>query len=246
MRRHDHEKGGLAASARREPSAPETQLAAQRALASQEVRPLAPDAILHLQRAAGNAGVAQLISADQEGDGGASPVHDVVASGGSPLGADTRVAMESQFGEDFGDVRVHHDGAADASARSLDAQAYTVGSDIVFAQGAFDESSGSGQRTLAHELTHVVQQRSGPVDGTPIGDGIALSHPSDRFEQQAERTADRVMGGEAGVAVQREGADSVGDEDQVQTLALQRQTSTPTPAQTPVPTPTATKTQIPL
>ncbi|MGH2688737.1 MAG: hypothetical protein ACRDKW_08010, partial [Actinomycetota bacterium] len=45
----------------------------------------------------------------------------------------------------------------------------------------------------AHELTHVVQQRSGPVDGTPAAGGISISHPSDSFEQEAEQHAARVM-----------------------------------------------------
>ena len=87
-------------------------------------------------------------------------------------------------------MRVHTDGVADAAARSVGADAYTVGSDVVFAAGRYEPDTPVGQRMLAHELTHVVQQRSGPVDGTPTGDGIALSDPSDRFEQEAERTAE--------------------------------------------------------
>jgi hypothetical protein len=47
---------------------------------------------------------------------------------------------------------------------------------------------------LAHELTHVIQQRSGPVDGTPTAGGIRVSDPSDRFEREAEHSADQVMG----------------------------------------------------
>jgi hypothetical protein len=53
---------------------------------------------------------------------------------------------------------------------------------------------------LAHELTHVVQQRSGPVDGTPAAGGIQISNPSDRFEQAAESSADRVMSSSAATA----------------------------------------------
>jgi hypothetical protein len=101
--------------------------------------------------------------------------------------------MESRFGEDFSGVRVHTDGQASESARSVNAQAYTVGNDIVFAGGRYDPGSSTGQRTIAHELTHVVQQRSGPVDGTPTGSGIRLSHPGDRFEQAAEQSAERIM-----------------------------------------------------
>jgi hypothetical protein len=123
-----------------------------------------------------------------------SPVHDVVNSGGgNPLDNATRADMESRFGQNFGDVRVHTDGAAHESARSVNAQAYTVGSDIVFQQDKFDPGSDSGRHMLAHELTHVVQQRSGPVDGTETGGGIKLSDPSDRFEREASANADHVM-----------------------------------------------------
>ena len=105
----------------------------------------------------------------------------------------TRADMESRLGHDFGDVRIHTDGAAHDSAKSVNAQAYTVGSDIVFQQGKYDPGSQSGQHMLAHELTHVVQQRSGPVDGTDAGGGVKVSDPSDRFEREAVANADQVM-----------------------------------------------------
>jgi hypothetical protein len=68
-----------------------------------------------------------------------------------------------------------------------------VGSDVVFRRGQYDPGSPSGQRTLAHELAHVVQQSQGPVDGTDAPGGIRVSDPSDRFERAAEQTADHVM-----------------------------------------------------
>jgi hypothetical protein len=150
--------------------------------------------LMYLQRTAGNAGVMQLL-ADEEGTGGdRSPVHDVVGSGGgTPLDESTRADMEGRFGQDFGDVRVHTDAQASASAESVGANAYTVGSDIVFRAGQFDAGSPTGQRTLAHELTHVVQQRAGPVDGSDAPGGIKLSDPSDKFEQAAEQTANQMM-----------------------------------------------------
>ena len=89
------------------------------------------------------------------------------------------------MGHDFSDVRVHTGDTADASARSVSAHAYTVGSNIVFQRGAYDPGSSAGQTLLAHELTHVVQQRSGPVDGTPAAGGVSVSDPSDRFELEA-------------------------------------------------------------
>jgi Domain of unknown function (DUF4157) len=154
--------------------------------------------LLHLQRLAGNAGVVQMLA--EEGavaqEEQASPVHDVVGKGGgSPLDESVRSSMESSFGQDFGDVRVHTDSQASKSAESVGANAYTVGNDIVFRSGHFDAGSPTGQRTIAHELSHVVQQRSGPVDGTDAPGGIRLSDPSDKFERAADATADQVLSG---------------------------------------------------
>ncbi|MFZ3544348.1 DUF4157 domain-containing protein [Streptomyces sp. 4.24] len=85
------------------------------------------------------------------------------------------------------------DGAAHESAKGVNAHAYTVGSHVVFQRDAYDPGSHQGRTTLAHELTHVVQQRSGPVDGTKTSGGIKVSDPSDRFEREAVANADRVM-----------------------------------------------------
>ncbi len=156
--------------------------------------------LMHLQRMAGNASVVQMLAEEGEiqSQEDRSPVHDVVGKGGgSPLDEGTRSSMESRFGQDFSDVRVHTDAQASASAEAVGANAYTVGNEIAFRGGHFDTSSPTGQRTLAHELSHVVQQRSGPVDGTEAAGGIRLSDPSDRFERAADATADQVMSGPA-------------------------------------------------
>lgn len=161
-------------------------------------RPFAPGrspgldaaSLMHLQRTAGNAGVVQLLGAEEE----PSPVHDVVGSGGgTALDVGTRSTMESAFGTSFDHVRVHTDEQASKSAESVGANAYTVGSDVVFRSGQYNPSSAVGQRTLAHELAHVVQQSQGPVDGTDAGGGIRVSDPSDRFERAADQQADEVM-----------------------------------------------------
>jgi Domain of unknown function (DUF4157) len=154
---------------------------------------LGPSGMLGLQRAAGNGGVASLVDDER------SPVHDVVSSGGRPLESDVREDMETRLGHDFGDVRIHDDGAAHESARSVNAHAYTVGSNVVFQRDKYDPSSDDGKTMLAHELTHVVQQRSGPVDGSPAGGGINVSDPSDRFEREAASNAERVMSAPAPV-----------------------------------------------
>lgn len=118
-----------------------------------------------------------------------SAVHDVLRSGGRPLDDTTRTDMEARFGTDFSDVRVHDNLAARASAAAVGARAYTSGSHVVIGDGGADE------HTLAHELTHVIQQRRGPVAGTDNGDGLRVSDPSDRFEREAEATATRVTAG---------------------------------------------------
>ncbi|MFD4241007.1 DUF4157 domain-containing protein [Streptomyces sp. NPDC058525] len=120
-----------------------------------------------------------------------SAVHDVLRSGGRPLDDTTRTDMEARFGADFSDVRVHDNAAARASAASVGARAYTSGSHVVIGDG------GADRHTLAHELTHVIQQRRGPVAGTDNGDGLRVSDPSDRFEREAEATARRVTAGPA-------------------------------------------------
>ena len=147
--------------------------------------------VMHLQRTAGNASVVQLLS---DGEEDRSPVHDVVGSGGGqPLDKGTQSTMEASFGRSFEDVRVHTGGQASKSAESVGANAYTVGSNVVFREGQYNPSTPTGQRTLAHELAHVVQQSSGPVDGTAAPGGIRVSDPSDRFERAADSTADHVM-----------------------------------------------------
>lgn len=146
--------------------------------------------VMHLQRMAGNQGVVQMLAGDEE----RSPVHDVVGSGGgSPLDAGTKSTMESAFGTSFDGVRIHTDAQASKSAESVGANAYTVGSDVVFKSGHYDPGTTAGQRTIAHELSHVVQQSQGPVDGSSAPGGIKVSDPSDRFEQAADHQADSVM-----------------------------------------------------
>lgn len=184
-----------------------------RAAAAGRTDVLGPAGLLGLQRAVGNAGVAGVVEEER------SPVLDVVgSSGGAPLDADTRADMESRLGHDFGDVRVHTDSQAHDSAKAVNAHAYTVGSNVVFQRDKYDPSSTEGRTMLAHELTHVVQQRSGPVDGSPTGGGIQVSDPSDRFEREATANAERavaapVPAGTSGPAVQRQEAPPAEEEE---------------------------------
>ncbi|HET7882635.1 MAG TPA: DUF4157 domain-containing protein [Acetobacteraceae bacterium] len=85
-------------------------------------------------------------------------VHDVLRQPGETLDADTRGFMESRFGYDFSDVRIHRDARAAASARDVAARAYTVGNHIAFGGNAYRPADVEGRKLLAHELAHVVQQ----------------------------------------------------------------------------------------
>ena len=85
-------------------------------------------------------------------------INNVLSTGGSSLDNDTKELMESQFGYDFTNVRIHTDERASKSAQELNAHAYTLGKDVVFGVGRYQPTSSEGQRLLAHELTHVVQQ----------------------------------------------------------------------------------------
>jgi hypothetical protein len=99
-------------------------------------------------------------------------------SPGSRLDADTRTLMGPHFGRDFSQVRVHSGATAEQSARDVSATAYTVGHHIVFDSGRFAPTTHEGQRLLAHELAHVVQQSG--VGGTSRG-------PSTGEQTQVER-----------------------------------------------------------
>ena len=85
-------------------------------------------------------------------------VGKALAAPSQPLDRSTRRFMEERFGHDFGHVRVHLDSQAEESARSIQAQAYTVGSHVVFGAGRYAPGTDEGRRLIAHELTHVAQQ----------------------------------------------------------------------------------------
>src|SRR6266498_1223820 len=101
-----------------------------------------------------------------------------------------RTSMEQRFGQDFSAVRVHTDTQAAESARAVNALAFTLGHHVAFARGQYSPASSYGQRLLAHELTHVVQQqRSGVTTPGPL----RVSDPGERSEREASAVADAVM-----------------------------------------------------
>jgi len=120
-------------------------------------------------------------------------VHEVLATPGEPLSSSARAFMEPRFKHDFGKVRVHADERAAASARAVDALAYTVGQHIVFGQGQYQPSTPRGQHLLAHELAHTVQQ--GEASGTSI-QALTFDSPGHgALEQEAESVAVAVLQG---------------------------------------------------
>jgi hypothetical protein len=101
--------------------------------------------------------------------------------GGAPLAAQARQRMEQALGSSFADVRVHTGGEAASISRRIGALAFTTGSDVFFGH----EASPTDDNLLAHELTHVVQQRGAAPTAGPLTVGAA----DDSHEQQAEAVA---------------------------------------------------------
>jgi hypothetical protein len=103
---------------------------------------------------------------------------------GAPLDPGLHEQVSGALGDSFGDVRVHTDPLASALARSVEARAFTTGSDIFFASGEFRPQTSTGRELIAHELAHVVQQRGAPTAGDMV-----VSEPGDALELQAEQAA---------------------------------------------------------
>jgi hypothetical protein len=123
-------------------------------------------------------------------------VHDVLNSPGLPLDAATRAFFEPRFGHDFGFVRVHADQAAAASANAVNARAYTVGYHIAFAAGHYSPTTKPGQRLIAHELSHALQQRASGAAGTvqrSTGDQPAQSTTDPRQVSSADAGATQAV-----------------------------------------------------
>jgi hypothetical protein len=93
-------------------------------------------------------------------DGDIEAAIEAARGGGQALDGGIRDRMEGAFGADFSGVRVHTDAQSDGLNQSIQAKAFTTGSDIFFSKGAYDPASQAGQELLGHELTHVVQQNA--------------------------------------------------------------------------------------
>jgi hypothetical protein len=152
-------------------------------------------AIQRMQQQAGNRAVQRAVQRSAAGETAEDDIGSRIqarAGGGSSIDPGVQRQMEGAMGADLSGVRVHTDGEADHLARSVDSVAFTTGNDIFFRAGAYNPGTPEGQHLLAHEATHTIQQAQGPVAGTPRDGGVAVSDPSDSFEQAAEQNAARV------------------------------------------------------
>ncbi|WP_266156977.1 DUF4157 domain-containing protein [Dyella silvatica] len=120
-------------------------------------------------------------------------VHRVLESSGQPMAAPLRHDMDTMFKHDFSQVRIHTDAQANASARAVGAQAYTVGHHVAFASGAYQPNDRGGRGVLAHELTHVVQQSGSSASLSPL----TIGSPTSSAEQEAEQVRAAVDSGNA-------------------------------------------------
>lgn len=176
-------------------------------------------------------GSASAVMRQASGDGSMPVVPDTLPGGGHALDDSTRAFMESRFGRDFGDVRVHDDGAAHQAADQLQADAFTTGRDIYFNRGQYAPGSPSGQALLAHELAHVAQQDH----GSPMPEG-SVSSPGDPVEREADALSDAALRGGAGPSPQA----PAGGPSISRMPAIRRQASDAAPpTQAPAPTPAA-------
>ena len=113
-------------------------------------------------------------------------MHEALLSPGQPLPASTRNVVEARFGPDFSGVRVHADGRAAEAAQAVGSDAFTLGDHVVFGVTRWAPQTAAGSRLLAHELMHVIQQRS--ALGAATGE-LELGERDDPAEQEAAAAA---------------------------------------------------------
>lgn len=161
------------------------------------------------RRASVNRHASRQSEPDDWGSAGArdAGLHEVLRSPGQPLDPDTRSLMESRFDHDFSAVRVHTDARAAESSRLIGANAWAFSNHLVFASGRYAPQTASGRHLLAHELTHVIQQRHAPAVHAQTD--LEVSDPADAAEREAEAVSDRVVAGQTASVQARAGEATV-------------------------------------
>jgi hypothetical protein len=169
-------------------------LAGHEQVRAPQPEPADPAAPLHeLASNVGNRAFSSTIAREASGILPSGEVHPAVQSqisstrgGGASLDASVADRFDSSLG-DLSDVRVHTDDNADRLNRSVSARAFATGTDVYFARGEYQPGSADGDRLIAHELAHVVQQR-----GAPQGGPLTVSQPGDVMETEADSVADHI------------------------------------------------------
>jgi hypothetical protein len=170
-------------------------LSEHEAVRAPEPEPADPAAPLYeLASSVGNRAFTSAVAREPSGILPSGEVHPAVQSeisasrgGGSSLDG----GVADRFAESLGnlsDVRVHTDENADRLTRSVSARAFATGTDVYFARGEYTPGSAEGDRLIAHELAHVVQQR-----GAPQGGPLSVSEPGDAVEAEADSVADQIV-----------------------------------------------------
>ncbi len=155
--------------------------------------PAAADPLYDLASSVGNRAFGESIAREAAGVLPGGQVHPAVEStisgtrgGGASLDAGVQDRLGTSLG-DLSDVRVHTDDTADRLNRSVSARAFATGTDVYFAKGEYSPGSAAGDKLIAHELAHVVQQR-----GAPSGGPLSVSEPGDALETEADAVADQI------------------------------------------------------
>lgn len=132
--------------------------------------------------------------AHEQKDAAPASVDLALAGRSSPMEPALRQDMEQRLGHDFSNVRIHTDAPAAESAQEVDANAYTVGHDVVFGPGQFAPETQTGRRLLAHELTHVVQQGGSPARGEAASSTQGVLYRDHHRDATSEKPAAKAGG----------------------------------------------------
>ncbi len=120
-------------------------------------------------------------------------------SGGNPASTGSQpLSSRLGAGHDFSKVRIHADSHAAESARAIGARAYTIGNHVYFGAGEYRPHTPDGRRLIAHELTHVVQQRGRHASGGPV-----VGPEDSPAEREASAVGDRIFRGDAAPPIVR-------------------------------------------
>jgi len=210
------EKGKTQAKSKKETAVPQKQAEAN----PQSATSLNSSTVAQMQQTVGNTAVQRLLA--QRSGNGPAEIEDDTANAiqrkrGSGQTLDSGMAAKAgqTMGHDLSDVKVHTDAESNQLNEQLGAKAFTTGNDIFFREGAYDPGSSDGQRLLAHELTHVVQQGA----SAPTVQGkMMVNDPNDQYEAEADKVADTVMS--QPTAVQRDPLSEDKDEENLQMQEL--------------------------